>query len=76
MPHSEMSRYTIFYRPLQDPDPAEEAALELAFLELKVVVVDAFESHYLVEGDVENITDALKGYPDWKFARESLAYAQ
>jgi hypothetical protein len=68
----EMSRYTVFYRSLLDPDPTEEAALELAFAELQVVVVDAFESHYLVEGDVENITDALKGYPDWKFAREQV----
>lgn len=76
MSRPEMSRYTIFYRPLQDPDPTEEAALELAFAELQVVVVDAFDNHYLVEGDADNISDALKGYPDWKFARDVVAYTQ
>ena len=75
MPCLEMSRYTVFYRPLQDPDPTEEAALELAFAELQVVVVDAFEGQYLVEGDAENVADALRGYPDWKFAKEQVAYA-
>jgi hypothetical protein len=74
-PH-EMSRYTVFYHPFHDPEPTEEAGLELAFAELHVVVVDAFAGHYLVEGDEVHIASALKDYPDWKFSKEQVAYAQ
>jgi hypothetical protein len=40
------------------------------------VVVDAFAGHYLVEGDEVHIASALKDYPDWKFSKEQVAYAQ
>jgi hypothetical protein len=70
----DMSRYSVFYRPLQDPDPTEEASLELAFAEMQVVVVDAFAGNYLVEGEPENIATALKGFSDWKVSKEQAVF--